>query len=163
MTDCLAEHTKLWEVGHSSSFIISEFYSHGSPSMNPHLVCFSIHIALLHWHSHSIRGKLVPTSEYTRNSCKVKVCFWRKYKIQIFKNRLFIFTSVYDNVSLMVLCTTFIPAPSFHKDGHTKMLLNTINHIYELRNVENVLRGPLRVTGWSSANRIMTTAPVSEV
>lgn len=40
---------------------------------------------------------------------------------------------------------TFIPVLIFHKDGHIKMLVKTINHIYEFRYVENGRRGPLGV------------------
>lgn len=53
---------------------------------------------------------------------------------------------------------TFIPARIFHKDGQIKILLKTINHIYEFQYVENGLRGPLRVTCSSSANKYLHCA-----
>ena len=114
MIDYLAEQTKLWEDGHCSLFMSPEFFCHYSLSRKPHLLCFNIHRALLHWHSRNIRGNLVTTSEYTRNSCNVKVIFWRKYKIQLFKtNYSYLCLSMANNASLMLVYTKVHPSAIF--------------------------------------------------
>jgi len=120
-----------------------EFFCHYSLSRKPHLLCFNIHRALLHWHSRNIRGNLVTTSEYTRNSCNVKVIFWRKYKIQLFKtNYSYLCLSMANNASLMLVYTKVHPSAIFPQKWSYKNVAKNYQPYIRI----SLRRKPLRVT-----------------